>query len=320
MVIIIKLSSCLILLMKKCLEQLSDLYNFGEKLGSGSFGEVYKIEKIKSPKKCKYMAAKIEIAGKQSRIENEYRMYKRIAKYAKEDKLRDADCNLPIIYDYLKLDNANMMTMELLGDSLEDIFVKHNKRFKLQTVFKLADQMLTLIEQVHKCHILHRDIKPANFLVGNKDNKNEKTLYIMDFGLSRKWKRRDGSHIPFKDNKSLVGTARYASTNIHLGIEPSRRDDLESIGYILVYFLKGSLPWQGLKRKKGGDHMKAIGETKICTGINHLCKGLPSCFAKYLTHIRKKLYFDDTPNYKELRGLFSKSAKELGIKPKYEWL
>lgn len=312
----IKLSYYLILSMESSLEQLSELYDIGDKLGSGSFGEVYNVTGLKGSRKGKIMAAKVEVTGKHSRIENEYRMYKRIIKYSKSKELKENNCGIPVIYDYVKVKNANIMVMELLGDSLEDIFVKHNKRFKLQTVYKLADQMLTLIQQIHNCHILHRDIKPANFLVGNKDSKN---LYIMDFGLSRKWKRRDGSHIPFRDDKSLVGTARYASTNIHMGIEPSRRDDLESIGYILVYFLKGSLPWQGLKRKKGGDHMAMIGETKICTGIKYLCKSLPPCFATYIEYCQK-LFFNDVPDYSYLKKLFKDSAKELGIKAKYEWL
>lgn len=101
--------------------------------------------------------------------------------------------------------------------------------------------MVARIESMHKNNFIHRDIKPDNFLVGRGDQTS--LIHVIDFGLSKKYKDNSGVHIPYRENKSLTGTARYASLNTHLGIEQSRRDDLESIGFILIYFLKGKLPW-----------------------------------------------------------------------------
>ena len=109
----------------------------------------------------------------------------------------------------------------------------------------LADQMITRLEFIHSQNFLHRDMKPDNFLMGTGSKKGQ--VYLIDFGLSKRYRdAKTGEHIPYRDGKSLTGTARYASVNTHVGVEQSRRDDLEAVGYILIYFLKGVLPWQGL--------------------------------------------------------------------------
>ena len=193
--------------------------------------------------------------------------------------------------------------MELLGKSFDILFEEQNKKFTLKTISMIAIQMLERIEFIHNKNIIHRDIKPDNFSMGI-DNKNY-ILYILDFGLSKKYKsKKTNEHIKYKENiKKLTGTARYASINALGGCEQSRRDDLESIGYVLLYFLKGNLPWQGLKIEKGEDRFKKIYLKKKEINSEILCFGLPNEIKIYIDYTRN-LKFEENPDYSFLKGLF----------------
>ena len=156
--------------------------------------------------------------------------------------------------------------MDLLGKSLEDLFSACKRKFSLKTVLMLADQMVSRVEFVHSNHFIHRDMKPDNFLMGPLNNSG--LLHLVDFGLAKKYRdSKTGCHIPYRDHKNMTGTARYASMNTHLGIEQARRDDLEGIGFILIYFLKGSLPWQGLNARTKKEKYDKIKDKKVSTTI-----------------------------------------------------
>ena len=196
--------------------------------------------------------------------------------------------------------------MQSLGPNLSDLFNFVGKKvFSTTTICLLALQIITRIENLHKNFYIHRDIKPENFLIGGGDKSN--IVYLIDYGLCKKYKDpKSGQHIPYRENRILTGTARYVSINTHLGIEQSRRDDLESIGYLLVYFIKGSLPWMGIKGNAGvPDRNTKIAEKKLQIPTEILCYKLPEEFSIYLNYT-KNLRFEDRPDYEFLRGLFVK--------------
>merc|ERR1712194_931994 len=213
-----------------------------------------------------------------------------------------------------------VLVMECLAHSLEDLVVMVGGQFSLQTVLLLAEQLLCRMEDLHASGFVHRDIKPENFLLGRGENKN--LVYVIDFGLSKRYcDGKTHEHIPYKDNKSLTGTARYASINAHRGIEQSRRDDLEALGHGLLYFLKGQLPWQGLPARTKEEKYRKIKEKKIETPIEILCAGLPPEINQYM-HYTRTIRFPDRPDYDFLRGLFKdRFAQEnfSDTEPDFDW-
>ncbi|GLV32957.1 discs overgrown [Carabus blaptoides fortunei] len=265
-------------------------YRLGRKIGSGSFGDIYLGTNISTAEE---VAIKLEcIKTRHPQLHIESKFY----------KMMQGGVGIPTIKWCGTEGDYNVMVMELLGPSLEDLFNFCSRRFSLKTVLLLADQLITRIDFIHSRNFIHRDIKPDNFLMGL--GKKGNLVYIIDFGLAKKY--RDGRthmHIPYRENKNLTGTARYASINTHLGIEQSRRDDLESLGYVLMYFNRGSLPWQGLKAATKRQKYERISEKKMSTPIEELCKGYPSEFPTYLNYCRQ-LRFEERPDYSHLRQLF----------------
>lgn len=265
-------------------------YRLGRKIGSGSFGDIYLGTSILTGEE---VAIKLEcIKTKHPQLHIESKFY----------KMMQGGVGIPQIKWCGSEGDYNVMVMELLGPSLEDLFNFCSRRFSLKTVLLLADQMISRIDYIHSRNFIHRDIKPDNFLMGL--GKRGNLVYIIDFGLAKKYRdARTHQHILYRENKNLTGTARYASINTHLGIEQSRRDDLESLGYVLMYFNLGTLPWQGLKAANKRQKYERISEKKLSTPIEELCRGFPAEFPTYLTYCRQ-LHFDQRPDYCYLRKLF----------------
>lgn len=199
---------------------------------------------------------------------------------------------VPNVYYFGQEGLHNILVIDLLGPSLEDLFDHCNRRFSIKTVVMVAKQMvrtfspslnpftnvrqLSRVQTIHEKNLIYRDIKPDNFLIGRPNSKAANVIHVIDFGMAKQYRDpKTKQHIPYRERKSLSGTARYMSINTHLGREQSRRDDLEALGHVFMYFLRGGLPWQGLKAATNKQKYEKIGEKKQTTAIKDLCDGFP---------------------------------------------
>ncbi|CAF1166625.1 unnamed protein product [Adineta steineri] len=276
---------------------LNSHYQIGRLLGSGNFGEIHL---GRNNETHEYVAIKLEqILTRTPQLAYEYRFYKLLGKFH----------GVPNVYFYGQTGSYNALVMELLGPSLEDLFDLCSRRFSLKSVLMIGLQLLDRMEYVHSKNLIYRDIKPENFLIGRGSTNRQHVIHIVDFGLAKEYRTTDGMHIPYREHKSLTGTARYMSINTHLGREQSRRDDLEALGYMLMYFLRGSLPWQGLKADTLKERYQKIGDTKRFTTHDVLCDSYPRQFLLYLRTVRQ-MEFSQNPDYDGLRQLFRIALNE----------
>ncbi|SAM04557.1 hypothetical protein [Absidia glauca] len=275
-------------------------YRVGKKIGEGSFGIIYEGTNLLNNQQ---VAIKFEPRKSDApQLRDEYRTYKVMA----------GTPGIPKAYFFGQEGLHNILVIDLLGPSLEDMFDICGRRFSVKTVAMLAKQMISRVETIHEKNLIYRDIKPDNFLIGKPGTKLANNIYMVDFGMAKLYRDpKTKQHIPYRERKSLSGTARYMSINTHLGREQSRRDDLEALGHVFMYFLRGSLPWQGLKAATNKQKYEKIGEKKQTTAVKDLCQGYPEEVAIYLQYVRK-LGFDEAPDYDFLRELFTKMIKNTG--------
>jgi serine/threonine protein kinase len=268
---------------------LFDKYEVTKRIGAGSFGAILEVQSLEDGK---IYAIKLENRKMaQSQLENEYEIY----------KMLDGSPGFTRVYGFWPEPSGRAMAMERLGLSLASLARKSGKVFSLKTVLMVAIQMICRLEYLHHRSFVHHDIKPDNFVFGVGTNSS--LLYLIDMGLAKPYRDlRTLVHVDYAEDQGLAGTARNVSINVHLGMQQSCRDDLESVGYVLISFLKGALPWQGLDHNQE-ENYEQLSRVKIETSQEVLCEGLPTPFLTYMHRVRN-LRYDERPPYQFLRALF----------------
>lgn len=280
-----------------------------KKLGAGCFGEVYRGIRVEDKQE---VAIKFESkSGKSApQLQHEADVINILREGSNPQGIAQN-------FYYGEEGQSNCFVMEILGKSLEDHVQQRGGKLKPQSTVLIAEQVLQRIEFLHSKGFVHRDIKPENFMFGVNDKVHH--VYIIDFGLSKMyWDKTREAHCQMKQKLSLTGTARYASINAHKGVEQSRRDDLEAIGHMFLYFLRGALPWSGLDAKTQEEKYKKICEKKENTKLSDLCQGFPDNFEKYLSYARN-LGFTERPDYTMLFN-YMRQCRDSGVQDHaFEW-
>ncbi|EPR79799.1 Serine/threonine protein kinase [Spraguea lophii 42_110] len=285
-------------------------YKIVLELGRGSFGIVYEVKDVN---KKKIYAMKMEISKENtnSQLKNEYAAYRTLA-----------GCfGIPKVYAFGVHQKRYYLVLDRLGVSLQSIFEKRGKCFSIKTICLIGKKIIQCLKEIHEKGKLYRDMKPENILVDYSDSKQ---LYLVDFGMSKDYlDPSTNEHIPLINNKKLTGTARYASVNTHAGLEQSRRDDLENLGYVLVYFAQGTLPWVGIQAPTGKEKYRMIAKKKASVSNEVLCQGITGekYFIRYFKYV-KGLKFNDEPDYKFLISIFDKILHKYKYTDdsRYDWI
>eukprot|EP01062_Namystynia_karyoxenos_P006565 TRINITY_DN12300_c0_g2_i1.p1 TRINITY_DN12300_c0_g2~~TRINITY_DN12300_c0_g2_i1.p1 ORF type:complete len:410 (+),score=143.34 TRINITY_DN12300_c0_g2_i1:157-1386(+) len=283
-------------------------FQFQAKIGAGAFGQVYQGIDLAASRP---VAIKLEKKTQnRPQLDMELKLYKVLNKTPRP--------GVPRIYYYGCEGPFHVLVMELLGPSLEDLMTYCGRRMSLKTTLLLGEQIVGLLENIHGEGFIHRDVKPENFTMGIGEKGH--ILYLVDFGLAKRYRDKNGDHIPYRTDKGFTGTARYASLGTHLGNEQSRRDDVESFIYVLLFFIRGELPWQGVRAVDRAHKKKLIQEKKQSLSPEELSEGLPPVFLKLIKHC-KSLGFEEAPSYDLMRQWLKDELAENSLERdfKYDW-
>ena len=273
-------------------------YLLMNKIARGSFGGVYFGKNIHTQEK---VAIKLEQRNKSVTIleQEAFILY----------NLKGP--GIPEVIAFGKNKQYNILVQTLLGNSLYDLFDSNKKKFNIKDICNIGIQIIERLEYIHSKNYIHRDIKPHNFLIG-KETNDENLIYLIDFGLAKKYRSARGNHVKFSIQSKVTGTPRFCSLNAMRGVEQSRRDDLESFCYIIIYFFKGFLPWQGLEYGSLVEKFNVILEMKKYIKISSLCEGLPNEIPELFRYV-KKLGFTEEPNYNYMKQLFLSILNKNGL-------
>jgi len=279
-----------------------DKFKVIKRVGKGSFGNIYLVVYNN-----KLYAMKLEDINKEDYFVLEKELFLMSHLYGPR---------IPYVKSFGNYGLYNVLIMEILGKSLEDIkSILPSKKMSIPCVCKLSYQMLQILEHIHKKSFIHRDIKPENFVMGL--GSNSKFLFMIDFGFATTYRDPNTlAHAPFQKDVDIIGTPRFCSINTLKGFTQSRRDDIESLGYVIIYIAKGTLPWASIKSDNQEGLYNRILEVKSETTPEKLCKGLPPQFLEYINYARR-MTFEQEPDYKYLRNLFLTALQNYGGKMDY---
>lgn len=282
-------------------------YQLDKIIGRGRFGRVYKGIHSRTGQ---FVAVKLEDRRTESKLLDEAKTIKAIRKHCS---------GVPEIYRIGNSTKWNYMIMSYLGPNLEELFIYCKRRFSIKTTILLSLQIFNIIKEIHETGIIHRDIKPDNFVIGFGETHN--TIYLIDFGLSISYiNNKTMQHRDYEHKHQFTGSFRYSSINNHKGIQQSRRDDLESICYMMIYFYKGILPWQNIPAEDKREKLKKTYQRKKDVSIDELCSECPKEFKQIVSYCRK-LGYKETPDYSYIQYLLKKIKKKYKIKndDDYDW-
>lgn len=284
-------------------------FTFAEPLGKGGFAFVFAGWDNLMNENVAIKVENKERKNASRSIKKEYRLLVKLCSY---------NCPVPKAIWCGRCEDRRVMVMARQGESLSDFFKLCGKIFSLQTTLCVTMELIVILQSLHEAGVLHRDIKLQNFLTGFMKSSE---FYVCDFGLSDFYvDPTNNQHIPLTKGHSRYGTVRYASLNNHRGIEQSRRDDLESLGFVLIYAAKGSVPWQTIRNEDRRKKWSQVYEMKRRITLDELCEGLPLCFKEYMEAVRA-LGFDERPDYDYLTGLFQQeyNNQEFTRQTRYDW-
>ena len=292
--------------------KINDTYTilFNKKIGGGAFGKIYTCINNKTKEICACKIEKPDIENPQ--LNNEYRILSLLKNYD----------YFPKCYKYCNSQYGYILILERLGSNLGVIMSKlPNKKYSMKSALMIINQSLERLKLIHEKGIIHRDMKPENLCIGYKGK--EKNIYLIDFGLSKiinNDKKNQCFLLNIKKEKIVIGTVRYISMNAHLGNEQYKKDDLESLAYMMIYFIKGELPWQNLKAKSRKEKYTKIYQKKKHTVNSELCNFLPDeikTFLNYVLNLNQK----QNPDYVKLTNLINNLMKKYGYTndSQFEW-